>query len=136
MIYRKIFSHYKKGDFYKEGKRERITVMLGVLVLLCVIGCAFMREESLTERLEIGIFGGEQTIQVWTEEQDVWIFCRPDQMKLYGVSEKPLAADAVLYSKYSGISARKRLLVGMIPLAVLGLILTGWMIYTLRQERK
>lgn len=63
-------------------------------------------------------------------------FCRPDQMKLYGVSEKPLAADAVLYSKYSGISARKRLLVGMIPLAVLGLILTGWMIYTLRQERK
>lgn len=74
MIYRKIFSHYKKGDFYKEGKRERIAVMLGVLVLLCVIGCAFMREESLTERLEIGIFGGEQTIQVWTEEQDAWIF--------------------------------------------------------------
>lgn len=74
MIYRKIFSRYKKGDFYREGKRERIAVMLGVLVLLCVIGCAFMREEPLTEKLEIGIFGGEQTVQVWTEEQDVWIF--------------------------------------------------------------
>lgn len=74
MIYRKIFSQYKKGDFYNEGKGERIAVMLGVLVLLCVIGCAFMREEPLTEKLEIGIFGGEQTVQVWTEEQDVWIF--------------------------------------------------------------